>query len=695
MKCLFQCQLAQPINHFHDMKLLTHSLRALFVVLFSLTAIVHVFPQETDVLTTTSLGIKDQYINFGTVTGKSGAVYRGIAAAWNDSSCIQLINNTKLPNLYPGIIAQFPQAVEDVSITFHVNKGTGNDLGYGARPYSIFVFGDSKSHTDVVKELLSSKLSSYSNQLKRVDAFGDRDTTITVYINQPYKYLVVRVDQCAVYFDSISFAWGQVVKSSPNLRFSKPTAVAYLGGTFTEPQLFNSGGVVPRYSSSDTSVASVDEATGKITPLAEGTTTITASSEENATYLADTASYLLTVEKKPEISQALLFYEPFDKCDAKGGNDGIWYNSPSDQETDVLDSRADSFTNNKGWTFVNVCHAAQCIRIGRTNSNRGPEKLKGIGSATMPAIPQLNGEATLTFRAGLWDTTNEKYQLLLSATGGAKLSQTYFDLRKAKGQFKKFKVTITNATPKTRIKFYGGGSAAPNRIFLDDVKIYGDAPVELDTLTTTTNEGYGTYYAAKAIVMPDSLVGNIITGATPINDQEGKLTIVEKYHPGDVVPAGTALLLKGDPNNTKGKAYSAQLVSDYQGTAPAENLLCGENHIDEQGMTYYPGDNVLYYIFSYNLEGENLGFYWAAPEGGPAKYQSPRAFLALTKQQAAHVKGFAFDAKPTGISPVTTEPQDQKQPTGIYTLTGLRVSAPLSSLPAGVYIVNGKKVLVR
>ena len=38
---------------------------------------------------------------------------------------------------------------------------------------------------------------------------------------------------------------------------------------------------------------------------------------------------------------------------------------------------------------------------------------------------------------------------------------------------------------------------------------------------------------------------------------------------------------------------------------------------------------------------------------------------------------------------------NNKTTTGIYSLTGIRLSSNLSNLPKGVYIINGKKVLVK
>ena len=79
-----------------------------------------------------------------------------------------------------------------------------------------------------------------------------------------------------------------------NLAFSSTTATATVGEDFTEPTL-NGATAGVTYSSSNTSVATVDETTGAVTPVAAGETTITATAAADATYKAGEASYTLTV----------------------------------------------------------------------------------------------------------------------------------------------------------------------------------------------------------------------------------------------------------------------------------------------------------------------------------------------------------------------------------------------------------------
>ena len=85
-------------------------------------------------------------------------------------------------------------------------------------------------------------------------------------------------------------------KQDVTMAFSPATATATVGQDFTEPTLSTTpSGLTVTYSSSDTSVATVNSGTGEVTPVAAGTTTITATFAGNDMYNGGTASYALTV----------------------------------------------------------------------------------------------------------------------------------------------------------------------------------------------------------------------------------------------------------------------------------------------------------------------------------------------------------------------------------------------------------------
>ena len=88
-------------------------------------------------------------------------------------------------------------------------------------------------------------------------------------------------------------------KAERNLAFSAATATATLGQEFTAPILSGETDGVA-YSSSNTAVATVDAATGAVTLVAAGETTITATAAETETLQAGTVSYTLTVSAATE-----------------------------------------------------------------------------------------------------------------------------------------------------------------------------------------------------------------------------------------------------------------------------------------------------------------------------------------------------------------------------------------------------------
>ena len=88
-------------------------------------------------------------------------------------------------------------------------------------------------------------------------------------------------------------------KQYVTMSFSPTSVTATLGESFTAPTLSMSpSGLTVTYSSSNTNVATVNASTGAVTLKAVGTTTITASFAGNDDYYANSATYMLTVQKQ-------------------------------------------------------------------------------------------------------------------------------------------------------------------------------------------------------------------------------------------------------------------------------------------------------------------------------------------------------------------------------------------------------------
>lgn len=212
----------------------------------------------------------------------------------------------------------------------------------------------------------------------------------------------------------------------------------------------------------------------------------------------------------------------------------------------------------------------------------------------------------------------------------------------------------------------------------------GQKPVQLYRKIgtfTLTNAQYGTYYTEDAFVMPEGVLGYTITS------EDGKtLNFNEAYAAGAVVPAKTALLLKATEKLTADKVYTYTIVNSTE-VAPTDNLLHGsvaEATTNVEGATAY-------YKLANPTEGP--GFYYGAENGGAFKNGAHKAYLAVKTEALSQMRGFSFDSMTTGINHVVANAEHAKT-TVIYDLNGRRVNS-LNAAAKGVYIVNGKKVIVK
>lgn len=102
-----------------------------------------------------------------------------------------------------------------------------------------------------------------------------------------------------------------VAKPDVYLNFGETSAVATVGTNFTKTATATSNGqnitVAISYSSSNQSVATVNSSTGEVTPLTEGTTTITASFGGDNNYnAASSVSYTLTINAAPQTPEYII-----------------------------------------------------------------------------------------------------------------------------------------------------------------------------------------------------------------------------------------------------------------------------------------------------------------------------------------------------------------------------------------------------
>ena len=153
-----------------------------------------------------------------------------------------------------------------------------------------------------------------------------------------------------------------------------------------------------------------------------------------------------SVPDKPS-DEKVIFYETFDQCNGKGGNDGEW-NGNIANATFMPDSA--------GWTSDNkaLYGADRCAKLGTSSS---------AGTITSPEI-EVNGTVNLSFQAGAWNGRNDGTLLTVSVLPEGTAEESDFEI--AKGEWRDIHATFT-ANGKIRINF----STNAGRFFLDDVKL--------------------------------------------------------------------------------------------------------------------------------------------------------------------------------------------------------------------------------
>lgn len=155
-----------------------------------------------------------------------------------------------------------------------------------------------------------------------------------------------------------------------------------------------------------------------------------------------------------------LFYESFNQCEGKGGNDNQWSGSIAS---------GDFQPDNEGWIADKSFGANQCAKFGTA---------KVAGSATTPAFA-VNGTAMLTFKAGAWDSTSDATTLLLSAEG-ATIEPASVEMDR--GAFKDFTATISG-TGNVKVTFeVQVEEKLKGRFFLDEILVVNADATAIQTV---------------------------------------------------------------------------------------------------------------------------------------------------------------------------------------------------------------------
>lgn len=477
-----------------------------------------------------------------------------------------------------------------------------------------------------------------------------------------------------------AYATNFATLSNRNLSFSE-TAVDYFEAPFTAPTL--SGYTVGvTYASSDTEVATVNATTGEITIGTKyGTTTITASAEQSGSYYADETSYTISVWPT-SISGLKTLITSASEIDfkAKLNNAVITYadaNNAYLQDADaaiLIYVKGHGLTEGKSYTGVASGKAKLYNGLREiTSIDWGtiiPEDVS-VPAAQVVTVAELNAD---------YDKYESMYVTVQNAIVTSALSSRNATISQDSEEYNVYdKNNGLSATALSTANAIANVVGFPGKFNTTlQLNVFNNIDVEETGYNLAVSDaGYATYFnSAKAFTMPASMSGYVW--------DEGN--IVDVYAPAQVVPANEPLVVKAPAGN-----YALWFTTSTAATYKSYGMNALEGTDVETPIT----DDDAYYFYGLSLNASHdpasVGFYWMNATGTAFTNGAHKAYLKLDKSTPAGsqaVNGFPFNGTTTGIEQIEAG-ADAKNT--IYDLSGRRVNKAAK----GIYILNGKKVLVK
>lgn len=206
------------------------------------------------------------------------------------------------------------------------------------------------------------------------------------------------------------------------------------------------------------------------------------------------------------------------------------------------------------------------------------------------------------------------------------------------------------------------------------------------TLAEACTDGKGMYYGTYSNSKPFVVPGDIIVSEISVIDNK---LVVENYETGAIVPANTGVMVS---SNTAGN-HDVEL-SEAAGTSVLGNdnmLRPTGDGIDADGMVAANDANCKYYRLTMHNK-TTLGFFYGAADGAAFNVDANKAYLAVPAETAAKVSSFVIGGGSTTAIDGIEAGNGANASRKVYNLQGQRVSG---TLPKGLYIIDGRKVIVK
>ena len=591
---------------------------------------------------------------------------------------------------------------------------TATTLTLSAIPTEPIAIGGTFSSTPTLKageQTLSDKTITWSSDNKDVATVDANGKVTGVGLGKAKITATFAGDEV---YEGSTASYQIKVKGAPELSFPQTSYDIFANAPFTAPELTKSpADVVVTYSSSNDKVAIVDASTGEVTIVGAGTAKITATSQVTDVYEEAQASYDLVVTKFtpalsfPQTSYTIEMGDAFaPKLD--GLPEGVTpaYTSSKEEVATVDAATGEVKIVGVGTTTITVTSpntdiyeeatASYVLTVNRATSKEVTIDFSGYKNGDEVKNENVNG-ITMTFDANggispKWYTTGNAVRLyaknILTISSVNRIKSVEFIFSPDKETDKIKYITSENTALSAGVynaknNTWDLSGANEKVVTLKNTlstghfriqKIIVTTDVSVGTITIATPEGFGTYYNSNSYILPEGLTA---FGYTKANT-DGTLVKTDVFNGGDVVPANAALVVKG--NTGKYECYA----TDKEATKTLEgNLLKGVT----TDTRIEAASGVKRYILTRADDGI-LAFY--RTNSGTINVKANRAYLEVPTAMA--VASFSLEGSATGINNVVTTAAKQ----GIYTISGVRLNATTTKeLPAGIYIVDGKKVIVK
>ena len=429
------------------------------------------------------------------------------------------------------------------------------------------------------------------------------------------------------------------------LSFSSATANVNIGEDFTEPILTVTPAAAESeivYSSSNTSVATVNAETGAVSILSSGSTTITAAIPGSATYISTSASYTLSV------------IDPTAKS--------VKYSPAYSETAEITAGTTENITNGE-----EVVATFTYSEAGENNSFIFNKESAGriFNGITFNAMTEGNG-INGNIAGGTFYTIVPKYDGSIQMA--VVINKDKIIIVEEDG------VAMAGFEKKTE-KFYGIESFAVKagksyKCYVSGSKmglygfVYSYFTMEVSTLS---GRNYATCVPIKRLDFgsADGITAYIAKG---LNGSKTAVMLQEV----NKVEAGTPVIVKTD---TKGATVNVPVTTADADDTEGNLLVAGDGTTAWDGTTGY----VYYYLASDQMHKATSG-----------TLQSGKAYLKIAEGSAtAPAFGFAFGEETTGIDAVSSTRNVSDR--AVYNMQGQRIGQPRK----GLYIIGGKKVVVK